>query len=259
MSYTAFAGIYDRMIAEDVDYGKICDFIENVFAERDIAPELIADIACGTGGVTIPLAERGYDMIGIDRSDAMLDVARRKDRGNGVLFINQPIERLDLYGTVGAAVCMTDGFNYVLSDKTLLEALKRFRTCFLDKGGVLIFDVRSDFCLRNTHADKTFVYDSDDIFYVWENKYLEKKHLCEMTVNFFKKSKNGYRRITETQIQRGRSEEELRTILERAGFVNITCYSDTAFSPTEKSSERLWFVCENSGEEKANGSALVAN
>lgn len=233
------------MIAEDVDYGKICDFIENVFAERDISPVLIADIACGTGGVTLPLAARGYDMIGIDRSGEMLDIARKKDKDNKILFINQPIERLDLYGTVGAALCMTDGFNYVLSDKELLSALTRLRTCFLDRGGVLIFDVRSDYCLKNIHADRTFVYDADDIFYVWENKYLEKKHLSEMTVNFFKKSKAGYRRICERQLQRGRSEEDIRKILKMAGFVNIACYSDTSFTPAREDSQRLWFVCEN--------------
>ena len=245
MSYTAFAKIYDRMIAEDVDYGRICDFIENIFTERDISPDLIADIACGTGGVTLPLSSRGYDMIGIDRSGEMLDIARKKDKDNKILFINQPIESLDLYGTVGAALCMTDGFNYVLSDKTLLSALTRLRTCFMDKGAVLIFDIRSDYCLKNTHGNKTFVYDTDDIFYVWENKYLEKKHLSEMTVNFFKKGKDGYKRISEHQLQRGRSERDMRNILEKAGFRNIACYSDTAFTPADEKSERLWFVCEN--------------
>lgn len=245
MSYTAFAKIYDRMIAEDVDYGRICDFIENIFTERDLSPDLIADIACGTGGVTLPMSNRGYDMIGIDRSGEMLDIARKKDRDNKILFINQPIEALDLYGTVGAALCMTDGFNYVLSDKTLLSALTRLRTCFMDKGALLIFDIRSDYCLKNTHGNKTFVYDTDDIFYVWENKYLKKKHLSEMTVNFFKKGNCGYKRIVERQLQRGRSEKDMRNILEKAGFKNIACYSDTSFTPASENSERLWFVCEN--------------
>ncbi len=249
MSYTAFANIYDRMIAEDVDYGKICDFIENIFAERDIAPVLIADIACGTGGVTLPLAARGYDMIGIDRSGEMLDIARKKDKNNNILFINQPIERLDLFGTVGAALCMTDGFNYILSDKQLISALTRLRTCFLDKGGVLIFDIRSDYCLKTEHADKTFVYDADDIFYVWENKYFPKKHLSEMTVNFFKKAEKDYRRICEHQLQRGRSEGVMRKILEKSGFVNISCWEDTSFTPSKENSRRLWFACENPEEE----------
>ncbi|MBS7298362.1 MAG: methyltransferase domain-containing protein [Eubacteriales bacterium] len=245
MSYAAFSTIYDRMIAEDVDYGKICDFIENVFIDRGIAPVLIADLACGTGGVTLPLAARGYDMIGIDRSFDMLDIAGRKDKEHKILFLNQSIENLDLYGTVGAALCMTDGFNYVLSDKTLLSALKRLRTCFMDKGGVLIFDVSTEHKLKNVLADKTFVYDTDDIFYAWENKYYPKKKLCEMTINFFNRTKRGYRRITERQLQRARSTKEIKRLLVLAGFVNVECYSSTSFSPEREDAERLWFVCEN--------------
>ena len=245
MSYTAFSSIYDRLIKEDVDYGKICDFIENIFTLRGISPTLVADLACGTGGVTFPLAERGYDMIGIDRSFDMLDIARRKDKDNKILFLNQSIESLDLYGSVGAALCMTDGFNYILSDKVLLKALTRLRTCFMDKGGVLVFDVSSEHKLKNIHGNKTFVYDTDDIFYVWENKHYEKKKLCDMTINFFNKTQKGYRRISERQMQRARSTAEIKKLLLMAGCVNVECYSSTSFAPEREDAERLWFACEN--------------
>lgn len=245
MSYTAFSSIYDRLIKEDVDYGRICDFIENIFTLKGISPTLIADLACGTGGVTFPLAERGYDMIGIDRSFDMLDIARRKDKDNKILFLNQSIESLDLYGSVGAAVCMTDGFNYILSDKVLLKALTRLRTCFMDKGGVLIFDVSSEYKLKNINGNGTFVYDTDDIFYVWENKYYEKKKLCDMTINFFKNTEKGYKRISERQLQRARTADEIKKILSLAGFQNIECYSSTSMAPEREDVERLWFACEN--------------
>lgn len=245
MSYTSFSSIYDRLIAEDVDYGRICDFIESVFALRGIAPTIIADLACGTGGVTFPLAQRGYDMIGVDRSTDMLDIAHRKNTENRILFLNQSIENLDLYGSVGAAVCMTDGFNYILSDAVLLKALKRLRTCFMDKGAVLIFDVSSEYKLKNIHGNNTFVYDTDDIFYAWENKYYEKKKLCEMTINFFRKRKNGYGRISERQIQRARGAKEIKNLLSLAGFEKIECYSSTSFSTESDDASRLWFVCEN--------------
>ncbi len=245
MSYTAFSSIYDRLIAEDIDYGRICDFIENIFAIKGISPSIVADLACGTGGVTIPMSKRGYDMIGIDRSPDMLDIARRKEGADKILFLNQPIEKLDLYGSVGAALCMTDGFNYILSDKVLLNALTRLRTCFMDKGGVLVFDVSSEYKLKNLHSDKTFVYDTDDMFYVWENRYLEKKKLCDMTINFFKKGEKGYTRICERQLQRARSADDIKNLLSAAGFVNIECYSSPSLSPFCEDALRLWFACEN--------------
>ena len=244
MSYTKFSAIYDRLISEDIDYERLCDFIENIFCERGINPELVADLACGTGGVTIPLAMRGYDMIGIDSSADMLDIARRKKGADGILFLNQSITSLDLFGTVGACVCMTDGFNYILSDASLKNALTRLRTCFLDPGAVLVFDVSSRSKLQNELGNNTFVYDTDDIFYVWENRYFEKKQLCDMTINFFRKKDNSWHRICERQLQRARSAEQLCSILKCAGFVNIEYFSSTEFAPGDDSAPRLLFAAQ---------------
>lgn len=245
MSYGQFSSIYDRLISEDINYERLCDFIENVFAERGINPSLVADLACGTGGVTLPLARRGYDMIGIDRSADMLNLARDKNGADGILFLNQDITALDLYGTVGAAVCMTDGFNYILSDKALFHALRRLRTCFLDPGAALIFDVSSEYKLKNQLGNNTFVYDTDEIFYVWENRYLDKKQLCDMTINFFRKKSGGWQRICERQLQRARTAEQLYSILRSAGYVNIEYFSSTEFAAGNDRSPRLWFAAQN--------------
>ncbi len=245
MSYQAFSAIYDRLIAEDVDYAKTCDFIENIFTLYDISPEIVLDLACGTGGVTFPMSARGYDMIGTDLSVDMLDIARSKKGADKILFLNQAIEKLDLYGSVGAALCMTDGFNYILSDATLIKALTRLRTCFMDKGAVLVFDVSTVDKLKNYHGDKTYVYDKDDIFYVWENKYYSKKKLSAMTINFFKKTNKGYRRIVERQLQRARSIDELKTLLTKAGFCNIRIFSSIGFAEETEEANRLWIACQN--------------
>lgn len=230
------------MIKDDVDYGRLCDFIENVFDMYGVNPEIVADFACGTGGVTIPMAERGYDMIGIDRSFDMLDIARKKAGDSGILFLNQDISHCDLYGSVGAALCMTDGFNYILSDKELISALERINTCFMDPGGVLIFDISTEYKLKNVHASNTFVYDTEDIFYVWENRYIENKSLIEMDINFFERQKKGYRRLRERQVQRARSTELMKRILKRAGFSDIMVFSSTEFAPEAEDVKRLWFT-----------------
>ncbi len=245
MSYQAFSKIYDRLIAEDIDYGKTCDFIENIFDIYGISPELVLDMACGTGGVTIPMSERGYDMIGVDASFDMLLVAKGKKGAEDILFLNQPIERLDLYGSVGAVLCMTDGFNYILSDKTLLLALKRLRTCFMDKGAVLVFDVSTVFKLKDYHGDKTYIYDKNDIFYAWENRYYPKKKLSQMTINFFKKTESGYKRIVERQLQRARTTKEIKNILKKAGFSDIRIFSSTELGGETEDCNRIWVSCRN--------------
>ncbi len=242
MSYTAFSSIYDKMILEDINYPFLCDFIENVFGLYGINPDIVLDIACGTGGVTGILADRGYDMIGIDKSYDMLNIAISKR--DDILYLNQSFENIDLFGTVGAAVCMTDGFCYILSDKALVKALKRLRACFMDKGAVLVFDVSSEEKLKNIHGNSTYVYDGEDIFYAWENKFYEKKKLSEMTINFFKKGKKGYKRILERQILKARTKEEITRILEMAGFSDIRVFSSTEFSKEEKPL-RYYFACQN--------------
>lgn len=245
MSYEGFSRIYDRLIGEDISYAEICDFAENVFCERGINPEIVLDMACGTGGVTVPMAARGYDMIGVDRSADMLDLARKKDGADGILFLNQSITSLDLYGTVGAALCITDGFNYILSDAELIRALTRLRTCFMDSGAVLIFDVSSLEKYERTLGNNTFVYDCNGVFYCWENRYLPKKQLCEMNITFFEKGAHGWRKTCERQLHRARSEARLRQILRLAGFEKIEVYSSPGMSKALSGAQRLWFIAQN--------------
>ena len=107
-SYSEFATYYDRLMNEDINYNHIADFIENIFIQHNISPELVCDLACGTGNITIPMAKRGYEMIAVDKSFQMLDEARKKAANENldILFLNQNISKLDLFGTCDAFLCI---------------------------------------------------------------------------------------------------------------------------------------------------------
>ena len=245
-SYTNFANYYDRLMTEDIDYEKIADFIENIFAEYDASPELIADLACGTGNITIPMSKRGYEMIGVDKSVEMLDVARTKaSRENqNILFLNQSISRLDLFGTCDAFLCMIDGINYIINPKSFENMLKKISTCFINPNGIFMFDISSFYKLSETIGDNTFIHDGDDIFYSWENKYYQTKKLSQMYLNFFIKEKNkGYKRFCEKHLQRAYTEEEIKKALKKAGFTDIKTYDGFNFKNPTKTSERITFAC----------------
>ena len=247
MQYKDFAYIYDRLMKPDINYNHVADFIENLFIKYDKNPELIADLACGTGNVTIPLAKRGYEMIGVDISEQMLSVAREKaaDEELDILFLNQDIAKLDLYGTCDAFLCMIDGFNYVIEPKKIEYLLKRIKTCFLNPGGLLIFDVSTRYKLQNVIGSNTFIHDGEDVFYSWENKYSEKFALSKMYLNFFKKEKNGsYKRFCEEHLQRGHSECELTDALKKAGFSSVETFDGFSFNKPVKESERVLFVAQ---------------
>ena len=127
-SYNTFAKYYDRLMTKDFNYEHIADFIENLFSRYNISPNLVCELACGTGNITIPLAKRGYDMIALDSSFDMLECARQKAASEGlsdILFLNQNMTKLDLYGTVDAFVCLIDGINYVINPNSLFEMFKK--------------------------------------------------------------------------------------------------------------------------------------
>ena len=208
-AYSEFAQIYDKLMHSDVNYEKYADYIENLFDMHNVNPDLVCDLACGTGNITIPLAKRGYNMTGVDISYDMLNIAREKSTDLDILYLNQSIQSLDLYGSMGAFLCMIDGFNYILTPKGLENAFKRIKNCFLDPDGILIFDISSRYKLQNVIGDNTFIHSDKNIFYSWRNRYIKSKNLSDMMLDFFVKDSNGYRRFEERHLQRAWSEDEL--------------------------------------------------
>ena len=75
--YRDFAFVYDELM-DDVDYEGWIDYIEQIIEKENAKVKNILELACGTGNITIPLAEKNYDIAGIDISDEMLNVARSK-------------------------------------------------------------------------------------------------------------------------------------------------------------------------------------
>ncbi len=248
MSYTAFSAFYDRLMAADFDYGKIADHIENLLDLCGCDAKLVCELACGTGNVTIPLAKRGYDMIAADISPDMLDIARKKaadENLSDILFLNQNMTKIDLYGTVDAFLCMIDGINYCIAPEPLFNMFKKIKTCFLESGGVFIFDISSEYKLRNTVGNNTFVYNGDDIFYTWENRFIEKKRLSDMYLTFFTRAGDGmYKRFAERHLQRAYTAAELTKMLRAAGFEKIAVYDGFSFNSPRPDSERLLFTAQ---------------
>ncbi len=243
-SYTAFSDIYDPLMKEDINYERIADFIENIFTLHGKNPDMVADLACGTGNLTLPLAKRGYDMIGVDKSADMLSIAREKCGSPDVLFLNQDMTKLDLYGTADAFLCMIDGINYVLSPHSLLNMFTRIKKCFLNPGGIVIFDISSEYKLSHIIGSNTFIRNEDKTFYTWENRFLKNLKISDMYLNFFVKEGKRYRRFSERHLQRAYSADEIKSILKKAGFSKITLYDSFSYKKPTKKSQRIVFAAE---------------
>lgn len=241
-SYRDFARVYDFLMKRDVDYEKWADYIENLFDMYGANPSLVCDVACGTGNITIPLARRGYDMTGVDISEDMLNVAREKSEGLDILLLNQSMTKIDLYGTMGAFLCMIDGINYCLSPKSLLKFFTKIKTCFMDKGAPFIFDISSEYKLSRVIGSNTFVHSEPDVFYTWQNRYIENKKLSDMLLTFFVKENGSYSRFEERHLQRAWSVEEITYLLKKAGFARVDTYGELSFDKPKENEERIVFA-----------------
>lgn len=242
--YKSFAYIYDRLMY-DIDYAAWTDYMEEIFKKYKRKPELVLDLGCGTGSLCLEMSKRGYDMIGIDISEDMLSCAREKSAAagqNNILFINQDMAGFELYGTVDAILCLMDSINYV-TDKR--EANKIFKLVhnYLNPGGLFIFDINTEYKLENILGNNVFYDVSDDITYIWQNRYEKKRKICEFDLTFFVREGEIYRRYEELHEERAYSVKDMEDFIYKNGMELLGIYNDLSFKPYNSKSERVFFVC----------------
>jgi len=238
--YDILAKCYDSF--QDVDYHAFVDFYEAVFQKHGLTPKLVLDLGCGTGNVTIPMAERGYEMIGLDASEDMLHLAseKAKQAGQEILFLHQDMTEFELYGTVDAMVCALDGINYLTGDHDVVSMLKLLH-CYLNPGGIFIFDVNTPYKFKEILDGNTFVYEDEDAFCVWENSL--EGDICYFDLTFFLQNTDGsYSRQEEYQEERVYTTEEIKGMIADAGLTCLGVYDNLSFDAPREDSERLFFV-----------------
>jgi SAM-dependent methyltransferase len=206
---------------------------------------IIAELGCGTGNMTIPLSREGYDMIGIDLSPQMLSKAMDKARAEeqDILFLQQDMREFELYGTVDAIISICDSINYITEPNELLEVFKLVNN-YLDPGGLFIFDINTIYKFENILAQNSFCETSDSSAYTWENYYDSETGINEFYTNFFIEDEEThlYSRHEEFHYERGYSIDEITELLNKAGLKLEAVYDELSLhAPTDKS-KRIFFV-----------------
>ncbi len=243
-AYDALAVVYDRLLC-GVDYAAYADFFERVCRRAGLSPELVLDLGCGTGNMTLELAKRGYDMTGVDGSAEMLSraFARAGEAGqSGILFLEQDMRQFELYGTVDAAVSTLDCFNYLTTAEDLSRTLSLLHNYLID-GGLLLFDVNTPYKFRNVFAGREYVLeDEDGAFCGWQNDYDQQSRLCRFSLSvFLPDGKGKYTRRDEEQTERAWTRRELSAALAAAGFGEVEFWGDLDLTPPRGTTER-WYV-----------------
>ena len=242
MSYEILASFYDSL-TDNVDYDLYVQFIKTVFDKYSSDIKVVLDVACGTGTLTQKLSEMGYEMIGVDASESMLSVAQSKNvkSENQILYLCQDMEDIDLYGTVDAAVCTLDSINHIEDKSSVNEMFKKV-SLFMNRGGVFMFDVNSLYKHRDVLGNNTFIYETDNVYCVWQNFYEESDSSVDFELDFFERDEDVYIRNFESFTEFYYSDEELTEMLEDSGFEILKRCNGWSFDEPDDETERIIYI-----------------
>lgn len=250
-SYTGFAEVYDTFM-DNVPYREWAQYIRKLLEREEIDRGLVLDLGCGTGSMTEELASYGYDMIGVDNSEEMLEIAMNKKEksGHDILYLLQDMRQFELYGTVKAIVSVCDCINYI-TEEDELEQIFRLVNNYLDPGGIFIFDFNTEYKYKEILRDETIAEEREECSFIWENYYDVEEEINEYDLTIFVQTQEDlFQRFTETHLQRGYTLAQMREILQKAGLVFLKAIDvDTQGEVTEQT-ERICIIAREHGKRK---------
>lgn len=241
--YTGFAAVYD-LFMDNVPYDEWADYVQHLLNQYGISGRLVLELGCGTGSMTGCLANRGFDMIGIDDSQEMLQLARDKNgEKQGILYLCQDMREFELYGTVSAVISVCDSMNYILSEEDLLQVFKLVNN-YLDPGGVFIFDLDTEFAYKEVLGENTIAENREEGSFIWENSYYEDEQINEVSLTLFipEQDSEYYVKYEETHYRKAYALDTVRRLIEEAGMEWVAVYDALTEKRPKKDSERVYII-----------------
>ncbi len=266
-AYTDFAYVYDTFM-DETPYEEWCGFIKDIIKKYGISEpvrakeplqaekNLVLDLGCGTGTLTEMLAETGYDMIGVDNSESMLELAmeKRERYGHESLYLLQDMRELELYSTVGTVLSVCDSLNYILTEEELTDVFRLVNN-YLFPGGIFIFDFNTVYKYAEVIGDTTIAENREDCSFIWENYYHAEEAVNEYEVTVFVRNgfiggetdkrlrlEETYWKLSETHYQRGYTVEQMKKMVEAAGMKTELVLDADSHDEVSAESERIYIV-----------------
>ncbi len=247
--YEDFAEVYSS--SKYTEFSKaMADILPDLLERFDVEGKKLLDIACGEGTFAVKMAEKGYDVVGIDLSRKQIEIAKEKGVDEEIDFEVQDMRELSFQERFDVVTCWYDSLNYILDKEDLRQVFKGVYDSLRD-GGIFVFDMNTIYVMEEVWDEQTMVKeDSSEIFDMIEQNYDEEKHITSMKlISFLREDDGGWRKIEEVHRERGYSFEELRNIFKDVGFNEFSCWKDIEEkTEADDETERVWFVLGKDGQ-----------
>ena len=256
-AYTGFAKVYDEFM-DNIDYSKWCNYLVELLHENNIKDVTIAELGCGTGNVTQILSQHGYNVIGIDISQEMLETASEKlyetdtcsdsedeaGKKGQIVYVCQDMRELELPCKVSAMVSICDSINYITEYEELVEIFKKVKK-YLKDNGIFIFDIKTAKYFSDI-GESIIAEDREECSFIWDNYFDENDNINEYCLSLFVRGKDGrYDKFTEYHYQRAYLIEEIKTAAAAAKLTVDHMYNAFTKSTASEDNDRIYVILKN--------------
>lgn len=251
MQYHEYAAIYDR--SGQLQFSIMMElYLRDVLRAHPVAGRTMLDLACGTGTLALMLAERGWQVIGLDAAAAMLAEAERKAAAVSdpinIRFQQGDMRDFELAAPVDLVTCCYDTLNYLLDRDDLARCFAAVDRALLP-GGLFCFDLATDYFLRH-YWNGTEVDDFDDFTQIMQSSYDETTGRSTLVLTgFIKTSAERYRRFREVHVERAYEAEIVGQLLNAAGLQLEAIYDCFTLQPPNDRSLRIMYVARRASVE----------
>lgn len=259
--YVEFANYYDLFMGEAI-YEQYDQYLQQLIKKYRVQPQTLLDLGCGTGQITCRLADRGYQVIGIDKSSDMLTMARQRadqwtesqanqpprsseeKMNQALIFSCQDITHFALPSPVDMVVSTLDSLNYLPTLSAIQSVFERV-SCYLRPGGLFIFDLNTEYRFAEVYGDGVFTDEVDGAYYIWQNTYDSTLKANHYQINFFVPAVEHealYQMFEEEHVEFCYSIDEIRTIAQGTDLVILDIYQDFSMKKADKQAERVHYI-----------------
>lgn len=242
--YGSFADCYDRL-NRDFPYAQVADRYDAIIKRFGAPGDILLDIGCGTGTLSFLMEQKGYDVVGIDLSDAMLSHAFQKkmESASNALFLRQDMTRLDMFGTMDVTISCLDCINHLPDFAAVQKTFERVHL-FGAPDSLFIFDCNTVYKHQHVLGGQTFVYDMEDVYCVWQNA-LQEQNTVQIDLDLFledEEEKGVFFRMSESFCERAYEQKQIEDLLQQTGFLLLGVYDGFSENAPHEKSERLLFA-----------------